>query len=188
MPLPAVAAIGAAAGKAGAAAGAAGKAGGAAAKGAAKRAGKKAGKKARRGIKRRLLAILANPLMQVLIAIPFPVAVISYQLIPSISKEIKLLRLIIALFAGGGEAAVAWPTIIIGLSFTAAGAAAGSAICSWEICTAAGAAIGGVIGVVAGGATIAGTFAFFGHLSLIGVAWLILVFKFVMKSVLPKRM
>ncbi|MEC9291031.1 MAG: hypothetical protein VX730_01375 [Pseudomonadota bacterium] len=188
----AITAIAGAAAKAGAAAGKAGgfaaKGAGRVAKGAAKKAGKAAKNKVKRGILSRVLSFFANPIVQAIIAIPFPVAIISNQIIPSISKEIKIIKMVLALFAGGGEAAIAWPIIIIGLAATAAGAAAGNAICDWSWCTKLGAMIGAGIGTLTGGATIAGTMALIFHTSLIALAWFILVFKFVIKSVLPKRM
>ncbi len=191
MPLPAVAAVGAAAAKAGAAAG---KAGGVAAKGAAKGAakagkgaakkvGKAAKKKARRTIRGALSRFFGNPIIQALLAIIVPLGIISYQMFPSFGKEIKIMKLIISIFAGAFEAIMAWTMIIVGLTAVVGAAAVGN-----EVAGTAGAKIAaGITALFTAPATAVGATAAIWHFFLMGLAWFILIMKFLMRSVLPKR-
>jgi hypothetical protein len=174
-------AAGKAAGAAGKATGAAGKATGAAAKGAAKRAGKKAAKKAKRGFLSKLMGFLSNPITQSFLAIPIPVGVIVYQVIPGVRGEIRFLRLVLSLFGGGAESAVSWSMIFMGMVGVLAGATAGSFFGEW------GAAIGAAIGALfAGPLTGVGLMFFVIHFFLVCLAWFIIVFKYMMRSVMPK--
>ncbi|MDE0723486.1 MAG: hypothetical protein OSB62_02165 [Alphaproteobacteria bacterium] len=170
-------AAGKAAGAAGKATGAAGKATGAAAKGAAKRAGKKA----KRSFFSKLMGFLSNPITQSFLAIPIPVGVIVYQVIPGVRGEIRFLRLVLSLFGGGAESAISWSMIFMGMVGVLAGATAGSFFGEW------GAAIGAAIGALfAGPLTGVGLMFFVIHFFLVCLAWFIIVLKYTMRSVMPK--